>query len=349
MATDNALQGARVLLSGGASIEEVLERWFRHLTFKATRGRFRVFLALSTGLERIPVDPPVSLLASIDGMPLALRTRSTRDEVAAGPDGTPHRVGAPLRRPRPPEAAVLTKRRPALIVGGVAIVIVCAAVGAMVGGRGSSEAAFLTSSRWLPAGAVLRTADLAVAKLGSDGGLAAVPASDSGVVLGRRTTVALPAGSLLVAADLGGRTAPAPDTALVGASLAGDQLPLGLEPGDAVLVVTTGGGSGTSSATDAGAGAGSGASFAGSTAKRSVATLVLARGTVFSVFAGGGSGAATAASSGDVSVTVTVPSTVAPEVAAASAAGTIALVEVPPPAPGRTSGGAAPSTSGGGR
>ncbi len=246
------------------------------------------------------------------------------------------------------DAEAPTRRRPLVAGAGVLVVVVCTALGAIAGGRSSSRVAYLEMARFVPQGAMLTAADLESSTLAPLQGLAVLPTSDVRDVVGRYATVSLVPGTLLAAADVSSLGPLSPGEALVGAVLAGDQLPPTLAVGDRVLVVLGGqtvgaptAGSPTSStgstgpaATAAGGtgSAGSPAGPGGSNGHASATTTgalggaagdaVLATGTVTDLFAGG-------SSTGNAEVVgIEVPSADASAVAQASAAGDVSLAEI---------------------
>lgn len=204
---------------------------------------------------------------------------------------------------------VKTSRQPKLVAAGLALVLGCAAVGAALARRQTRTVAYLELSRAVPAGSVIRTADLTSASMSPPKDLQPIPVTEASGVVGSRAVDTLVAGSLLVADDLTRTAPPASGMALVGTSLDADQAPAGLEVGDSLVVVASGGGSDSSGSLPAKAG-------------------ILATGTVYSLSVG--------STSGSLDVTVAVPAAEAAAVATASATGDLSLVELP--ASGRTGG-----------
>jgi hypothetical protein len=254
-------------------------------------------------------------------MPLATARRgaNSRNEAdaAAGPGAAARfRHTAPMSdRPREP-------RRGLLAAGGALTVLLCTALGVAVATRANERRAFLEIVRYVPMGATIAPGDLRSVAITPAAGLGALPVSDATAVVGRHASTALEPGSLLVFGDLGSAVSLAPSAALIGTSLNADQVPLGLEPGDHVLVLLGGassglsGGPSTSSPTNGARGAPTNATQGAG---------VLAHGVVASLAVPAG---ATAGAGSEV-VTIDLPASAAPLVAAASAASDISLAKVP--------------------
>jgi SAF domain-containing protein len=160
----------------------------------------------------------------------------------------------------------------------------------------------LALGRAVPAGQVIRDADLKVVRISVDGQLRGLPASQRNQVVGRPAAADLAADTLLTRTDVGTGTGLGPGKAIVGLGLKTGQLPSeDLGPGARVLVLDTG------EATGGG---------------RSE-PVVLSDGRVTSVKkqdAGVGAGT--------VAVSVVVDKDKAPAIAAANASGRAALVLV---------------------
>lgn len=213
---------------------------------------------------------------------------------------------------KPSRVPRLAPERPLRAAAGLLVVIGCAAVGTVLTGNASRREAVLEVARAIPAGVTLRTNDLETVDLVPARGLPVLPATSIGRVVGQAARVPLVAGTLLVPADLGVAPRLPPGSALVGTSLAPDAVPSGLAPGDEVLVVPTGGSQQT--------GALGVASATGGVLAR---PPVLAQGIVVAVAQPGST-----SPTGDELVTLAVPRALAPEVAAASAAGNVSLAEL---------------------
>jgi len=98
----------------------------------------------------------------------------------------------------------------------------------------------LAVARDVMAGEPLQAADLVVADVNADPALSPVPASQLEALIGRRTAVALPAGSLLTDAAVATTVVPAAGRSMVGVALTPAQLPAEpLQAGDRVRIVDT--------------------------------------------------------------------------------------------------------------
>lgn len=163
--------------------------------------------------------------------------------------GTSHRPGRPARRAaddRPPRGAEVPlrlgppqrRRQPTLIVLGLALMLVAAAVAGALYLRVGNRVPVLAMARTVPVGQVITTEDLAEVRIAADAGVQTVPAADRASVLGQAAATTLPEGTLLNRAQLAAQPVPAPGLAKVGVVLRPGQAPAeGLAPGDRVMVV----------------------------------------------------------------------------------------------------------------
>jgi Flp pilus assembly protein CpaB len=162
----------------------------------------------------------------------------------------------------------------------------------------------LVAAHDIPAGRRISDADLRVARLSSEGGVAMIVASERGSVVGEVAAVPIPSGALLAPSEFGQSATIHDDEAVVGVVLSPGATPTGdLRPGDRVAVV----------AADKNAPA---------TSTEPTDASVLATATVFSVDG--------VASSDGVAVSLRVPAGRATRVAAAAANGSVRLVLLPP-------------------
>jgi hypothetical protein len=261
----------------------------------------------------------------VRAMPLATASRRR----APGPDD-PTQAGD--RRPRVPwPTAAGRSPRPVLAAAGVLIVVVCAAIGASVAGRSRGGTPYLAVARAVPAGTPIGQADLSVVDLDPASGLVGIPASAEAGVLGERATTSLAPGTLLVAADVTAAPPVPKGDAVVGASLAPDQLPSEVQPGDPVLVVLTTSsglaGAGVAPAPASGPVPGQGG-VTRSAGQPGAAGDVIATGTVIDVAATGSVASPGGSASSVTIVSLAVPVAVAAEVTAASAANQLSLALV---------------------
>ena len=100
--------------------------------------------------------------------------------------------------------------------------------------------AFLAVAHPVPAGMTVTASDLETVSVAPVAGLDAMPLQDAGQVIGHRATEELEPGSLLVPEDLAPQQGLPVGIALVGTSLAVDQMPADLIAGERVLVVLSG-------------------------------------------------------------------------------------------------------------
>jgi hypothetical protein len=185
---------------------------------------------------------------------------------------------------------------------GVLLVVGCALAFAVGSARLGDRRAVLVVARAVPAGQLIDSRDLAVARVSVDPALRPVPSSARAGVVGRPAAVPLLAGTLLTVAALGPPATLRPGEALVGVALKPGQFPPGLAAGARVLVAETG--------LDPG-----GAVPAGGAQPLTVAATVV--------------GVADPAAEGDTVVALVLAAAGAPRVAAAGAAGRVVLVAVP--------------------
>ena len=214
------------------------------------------------------------------------------------------------------------RRRPTVAIASLALVTSCVAIFTSLYVHAGDRVAVLAVARDVPQGHVVTFDDLTVVSISLSAGLSPVSAGDLRRVVGHRATVSLLPGTLLGVKDLAVGTGPARGNAVVGVATKAGQLPAGgVATGDTVDVILTG-----SPATLA-TGTGPGAATTGSSATSGeieVGGILAPDATVTGV-------AAPSASSPDtIVVSVLVPSTLAPLVANASAAGQTALVLVGP-------------------
>jgi hypothetical protein len=205
------------------------------------------------------------------------------------------------------------------------IVLSCGALGAMVAGRVPRPVEFLAVAHVVPAGVTVTASDLGIVSLAPVAGLNAMPLQDAARVVGHRAGEDLEPGSLLVPSELVPQSGLPAGVALVGTSLAVDQMPAGLAAGELVLVVLSGtaatGGGVALATTNATGTEASGASVLSATGPPGA---ILCRATVISVSAPGSS----SGQAGTQSATLEVPEAAAGAVTAASASGNVSLAEV---------------------
>lgn len=212
-------------------------------------------------------------------------------EHGAGQAGTP--AGArPTVGPAP-----RMRRRPALIAVSLALVVVGALVSVWAYTSLGSSREVVAVRTDVAMGSVIARESLVMVRVGVDPALQVVPADRIDTVVGQRAAVDLRAGQLMVPAAVSDDVVPHRGNSVVGLSLGPGQLPgEPLRVGDRVRVVSTPGQQGDVVAADVG------------------------------VFGGVVVGVTGEDPSGKSTVSVEVPEKQAPELAARSATGKIALV-----------------------
>lgn len=207
------------------------------------------------------------------------------------------RVGAvlPTRQRRPGHMALL-----------VGLVVALAAVAGYLYSHAGAKAQVVVVVRDVPAGHAISRSDLSTTAVA--GHVNAISGSALDRVVGRTATIELQPNTLLQQSMLATTGGVGPGQALVGVSVPAGQLPAdGVASGDTVEVITL-------PAKDAGPGTGGGSSGLSG-------TVLIAAAPVFSAHGAVSSGASTL-------VSLVVSSHDAPALAAASAAGRVALVKV---------------------
>jgi hypothetical protein len=214
------------------------------------------------------------------------------------------------------------RRRPTVAIASLALVTSCVAIFTGLYLHAGNRVAVLAVARDVPQGHVVTSDDLIVVSISLSAGLSPIPAGDLRRVVGHRAAVSLLPGTLLGVKDLAVGTGPARGNAVVGVATKVGQLPAGgVATGDTVDVILTG--SPATLATGAVAGVPATGSSAAS-GEVEVGGILAPNATVTGV------AAPSSASPDTIVVSVLVPSTLAPLVANASAAGQTALVLVGP-------------------
>lgn len=147
--------------------------------------------------------------------------------------------GVPASRPAA-APATRSRRRPALILAGVAL--------AIVGGLGSwwyassvgNTVTVLVTSGSVARGEQIETVDLTTLEIAGGQTSEAITAARSDDVVGQVATVDLPAGSLITADNIGGGLTVETGQSIVGVALTAAQMPsYPLSAGDAVRIIET--------------------------------------------------------------------------------------------------------------
>ena len=217
------------------------------------------------------------------------------------------------RRPAGPQSPGQVPRRPRrrsvpLAAGGVVLVVVCALVFAEGWLAAGHRQPVLALAQPVSAGQVITAADLETVRVSAAGPVSMLPASRQAKVAGSTAAVSMPAGSLLAGSDIG-TPPPVKGQVRLGVAVKAGAYPPDLAAGQDVDVLAT-----PASATS---GSSSGSGSAG-------AALPVGEAVVLSV-----SPASAAGGSGDTVVELQVSRDAMPQVAAANAAGQIALATIP--------------------
>ncbi|NMR19228.1 SAF domain-containing protein [Cellulomonas fimi] len=139
-------------------------------------------------------------------------------------------------------AGVVTRgrRRPAVMVGGVVLVIFGALVAAWFVAAAGDRASVLRLARDVPYGAMLTAQDVTPVEVAVDPAVGTVPAQEADRVVGMVAGTDLVAGSLLAPGQVTPVGPPGPGEVLVPLALDAARMPAGgLRPGDRLLVVDT--------------------------------------------------------------------------------------------------------------
>jgi hypothetical protein len=139
------------------------------------------------------------------------------------------------------KAGWTTTRNLPLVGLGVLLVVACAIGFSSALLRAGGRQQVLVVARDLPAGHVISSSDLRTAQLSLVGDIAFIPASDITEIIGHPASAEIAAGSLLTESDIAQSIGPPKGHAVVGLSLKPGQYPIGLAPGERVLVVVSSG------------------------------------------------------------------------------------------------------------
>jgi hypothetical protein len=195
--------------------------------------------------------------------------------------------------------------------------------------KAGSQVSVLAIARTVPQGQVLSGKDLTVVRISAGPGIDTLSADEASAVVGHRAAETLEPGSLVTASELVTSYSPPTGESIVGVSAKEGQFPAsGVAPGETVEVILTGipGESDVSvGSTDGGVQSGSVGATASSVEPPLGGAILVPDATVLEATT------APASSGSDaIDVSLLTPSTLAPLVANASAAGEVALVVVTP-------------------
>lgn len=207
-------------------------------------------------------------------------------------------------------APAATRRRPALVALAVLLVVVGALGATSAVSRAGHRLPILVLARDVPEGATVTASDLTTVDVAASG-LASLPASAAGSVVGQRAALPLLAGTVLTRSALTVGPALLPGQEVVGLALRAGQLPAeGLSVGDQVSVILT-------------AAPGQSAAPSGTGGAGAPGSVLVPDAVVYATAAPG--------SAASVVVSLVVPATLAGPLAAAGVAGEVALVLEPGP------------------
>jgi hypothetical protein len=245
------------------------------------------------------------------------------------------------RGPTGPERLVPTRqrnKRPLFAVASAVVVLVSIAAFMTLYSSARREQQVLVVAQTIEKGQTLSMAELGQASVNMTGNVEPIPVSLAGSVTGRRAAVTIPAGSLLVPADITSAPVIPQGYAVVGVALKYGQYPsTGLQSGDHVIVVQT---ASPGSPLPTAAGSGPSSQSPNSAATPSTGVLV-ADATVFDAASAGANGGSAVSEL----VSVEIPTTLAAAVSTAAAADQVSLVVLPDPGRATANGGS--TTTGG--
>ena len=213
--------------------------------------------------------------------------------------------------PQPPGQGPRRGRRRSvpLAAGGVVLVVACALVFAEGWLAAGNRQPVLALAEPVTAGQVITAADLETVRVSAAGPVSLVPASRQAEVAGSTAAVTMPAGTLLTGSDIG-TPPPVKGQVRLGVALKAGAYPPDLAAGQDVDILATPA-SGTTGSSSSGSGS-------------AVDALPVGQAVVLLV-----SPASAAGGSGETVVELQVSADAMPQVAAANAAGQIALATIP--------------------
>lgn len=137
------------------------------------------------------------------------------------------------------------------IAAGAALLVVSAILAMLVYGSLGDRMAVLAAAAEVRPGEVIETADLRVVRVAAESDVATVAASRMGDVVGKRAAVGLAPGSLLAPSSVTDGPPVTPGSTVIGAVVKPGQYPIGLRPGDAVVVLVAADGGESAGGVDA--------------------------------------------------------------------------------------------------
>ncbi len=149
--------------------------------------------------------------------------------------------------PAPPRAPRARRRSPAVLALAVALVAAGGLGGAVLYNATGQRSAVLALAQNVPAGQAITAGDLVVAHISLDPALQPVGAASLENVVGMRATADLMRGQFLTSADVTRSSLVQAGDQVVGVPAKDTQLPaVALQPGDKIMIVSTGAGNGSS-------------------------------------------------------------------------------------------------------
>lgn len=170
-------------------------------------------------------------------------TTSAREDRKTGPRTATPGQGASVTPP--PKL----RRRPALILAGVAVTALGCLLGGWAWSATTSTEEVLAARHTIHRGEVITEGDVQRIRIGSDPALEPLPASAYDDILGQRAALDISAGGLLTTESTAGEPLPSQGHSIVGISLTPAQVPaLPMHGGDKVRIIVTPGDNGEVSA-----------------------------------------------------------------------------------------------------
>ncbi|WP_448060648.1 SAF domain-containing protein [Cellulomonas hominis] len=157
---------------------------------------------------------------------------------------TPAQAATNGQTTRPLRAPLLVtpkgRRRPGLMVVGIALALVGALVSVWLVASAGQRTGVVVVARDVPYGATLSAQDLTITDVFLDPSIASIPSGDAASLVGQVAAVGLVAGSVLAPGQVMAAGPPAPDEVIVPLALTPSRIPAGgLVAGDRLLVVDT--------------------------------------------------------------------------------------------------------------
>ncbi|SKF61615.1 Uncharacterised protein [Mycobacteroides abscessus subsp. abscessus] len=155
---------------------------------------------------------------------------------SAGQDTTtPARTILPAAR-----TAVTTRRRPALVLGGIVLMIIAGLLSMWLWTETSTQNTVLQVRRDIARGETITATDIAAVTVGSIQGVSTVPADQLANLIGQKALLDLRSGSLLPSGAIGSTLLPAPGKSLIGLRLEAGRIMTGdVAPGSKLRLVVT--------------------------------------------------------------------------------------------------------------